>query len=293
MISSKAAETDWLSAPRVQLPGDWAARPTFRLTNDFGRTAIMTQTHRDDDERTLEGHKIEDFVRIANYLQAQGLHAPEVYEAEPDKGLLIVEDFGEKSFHHLLPDRNEDFYPNAVALLLQLRDITPNDLGLKSFKDGYIFKRTVWFWDGFLNNENKTKRAEFLNIWDELINKCAGKSFVHGDFHPGNLMPLPNNNIGLLDFGAAMVGNGHYDLVNLLEDIRRDVPEDIKGVCKAKYDYDPAIYVIFHAQFLMRIIGQLPVRGRSVPKALPLKLDHLLETEEILKPLKDLVSPKP
>lgn len=281
---------EWLSAVRVPLPGDWAARPTFRLTNNAGQTAIMVETYKDNDPRTLEGHKISDFVKIANFLRGNELRAPEIYYSDPHKGILIVEDFGVQSFHHLLPDRNKDFYPNSVDVLCQMRDIMPTDIGLKSFKQGYIFKRTVWFWDGYLKNEDQEKRADFLSIWDELIDQCDGQSFLHGDFHPGNLMPLPNNQIGLLDFGAAMMGNGHYDLVNLLEDIRRDVPSDIKNDCKAQYGYDHDVYAIFHAQFLMRIIGQLPVRGRAVPDALPIQLRELLETEKILKPLKNLVS---
>lgn len=281
---------DWLSAPRVPLPGDWAARPTFRLTNHFGQTAIMTETYADKDERTLEGHKIADFVRIAQYLKVRGLCAPQIYHADPDQGILIVEDFGAESFHHLLPERKKDFYPNAITVLLKMRSLQPESVGLKSFKDGYIFKRTAWFWDGYLKDEDTSKRTEFLSIWDDLIDKCAGQSFVHGDFHPGNLMPLPNNQIGLLDFGAAMVGDSHYDLVNLLEDIRRDVPSDIKRSCQKQYDYDHDIYTIFHAQFLMRIIGQLPVRGREVPDILPQNLKALLETEKILEPLKALVS---
>lgn len=282
--------SEWLGAQRTPLDADWAARPTFRLTNAFGKTAIMTQTHSDDDPRTLEGHKIADFVRIARFLRDQGLHAPEVYYSNPESGILIVEDFGACSYHHLLPAQNNDFYPNALDVLVQMRDITPAAIGLKSFKDGYIFKRTAWFWDGYLKDNDANKRAEFLEVWEHLIDQCTGRSFVHGDFHPGNLMPLAHNQIGLLDFGAAMMGDGHYDLVNLLEDIRRDVPSEIKEQSKAYYDYNHEIYTIFYAQFLMRIIGQLPVRGRPIPDILPAKLAHLLDTEKTLKPLKNLVS---
>ena len=55
-------------------------------------------------------------------------------------------------------------------------------------------------------------------------------SLVLRDYHVDNLMWLESRNgaarCGLLDFQDARIGPVAYDLVSLLEDARRDVPDD-------------------------------------------------------------------
>ena len=81
------------------------------------------------------------------------------------------------------------------------------------------------------------------------------------------------------------------DLVNLLEDIRRTVPEEIKASAKARYgDVDDDAYAILHAQFVSRLLGQMSKRGMTIPKALPLTLQGLVHRHAVLAPLKTLVT---
>jgi hypothetical protein len=59
------------------------------------------------------------------------------------------------------------------------------------------------------------------------------------DFHVDNLMRLPGRTglaaCGLLDFQDAVAGPAAYDLLSLLEDARRDVPEAIRAAMLARY----------------------------------------------------------
>ncbi len=57
---------------------------------------------------------------------------------------------------------------------------------------------------------------------------------------------------GILDFQDALLGSGLYDLGNLLEDVRIDVPPAIR---KKYAPHDPA-YRILATQFHCRVVGQ-------------------------------------
>lgn len=50
--------------------------------------------------------------------------------------------------------------------------------------------------------------------------------FVHLDYHCRNLMHVPANNPGVLDFQDAMLGPATYDLVSLLQDAYITWPRD-------------------------------------------------------------------
>ena len=48
---------------------------------------------------------------------------------------------------------------------------------------------------------------------------------VHRDYHAGNLMLLPQGEVGMLDFQDAVIGSPVYDVVSLLRDAYIDWPE--------------------------------------------------------------------
>lgn len=283
--------TLWLEESRRPLAGDWAARPTSRVQLADGRSAILIETVPDDDPKSIQGHRIADFVRIADLLRTHDIRAPEIYAAQPERGFLLVEDFGDACWARLLPGDEEYFYTAALETLQKFRSLQIRGAGLPAFINSYIFGRTVWYLDEYKQDKDPHKRQAFIQIWDTLMATMphGEPCFVHGDFHPGNLMRLADGGMGILDFAAAMQGNGHYDLVNLLEDIRRDVPEPVKAMAKTRYDIDDDVYAIFHAQFYMRLLGQMTKRGMNVPKRIPLTLDALMHRHAVLAPLKSLV----
>ena len=68
---------------------------------------------------------------------------------------------------------------------------------------------------------------------------AAGPTLVLRDYHVDNLMLLPGRAgvraCGLLDFQDAVCGPASYDLVSLLEDARRDVPDDLRAAMTERY----------------------------------------------------------
>jgi hypothetical protein len=59
------------------------------------------------------------------------------------------------------------------------------------------------------------------------------------DYHAGNLIDLPGRagpaRLGLLDFQLAQMGQPAYDLVSLLQDARRDVPQPLAAALAERF----------------------------------------------------------
>jgi aminoglycoside/choline kinase family phosphotransferase len=82
---------------------------------------------------------------------------------------------------------------------------------------------------------------EFRKAWREVLPVAhqVPVSLLLRDYHAANLMLLPERNgirrAGLLDFQDAYQGPITYDLVSLIEDARRDVPEELRRKMIARY----------------------------------------------------------
>ena len=94
-----------------------------------------------------------------------------------------------------------------------------------------------------LSNRRQDARAtnEFRRVWREVLPAAhqVPISLLLRDYHVANLMLLPDRDgirrAGLLDFQDAYQGPATYDLVSLLEDARRDVPEELREKMTARY----------------------------------------------------------
>jgi aminoglycoside/choline kinase family phosphotransferase len=84
-------------------------------------------------------------------------------------------------------------------------------------------------------------RADYLARWHAaLAPVLAGpRTLALRDFHVDNLMLLDDRAgakaCGLLDFQDAAIGHPAYDLVSLLEDARRDLPDDLVAAMRARH----------------------------------------------------------
>src|SRR5690606_39152237 len=108
---------------------------------------------------------------------------------------------------------------------------------------------------------------------------------------------------GILDFQGAMAGPMPYDLANLLEDARVDVPGDLRAAMLARYCADMSVqeeqdfrvwYRVLATQFHCRVAGQfirLSVRdGKERYRAYIPRVAGYIRAglrDPVLKPLKD------
>ena len=169
------------------------------------------------------------FVRIAGYLEAMQLNAPQVIEANLDDGFLLLTDLGSRQYLDALLDdtsRAPTLYADALQTLLAMQKrgsayqslLPPYDTELLCFELSLFHD---WLCEHHLG---MTWSADAETSWqaccDLLITNALDQPqvFVHRDYHSRNLMLTDTGNPGVLDFQDAVEGPLTYDLVSLLKD---------------------------------------------------------------------------
>src|SRR5690606_38890146 len=92
-ISDFLDRIGWGAARRSRLAGDASTRRYERLIDGPRRAVLMDAPPPED---------VRPFARIAALLRELDLSAPEVLAADPEAGLLLLEDFGDELFSGLL-----------------------------------------------------------------------------------------------------------------------------------------------------------------------------------------------
>ncbi len=266
----------WDNARMESVGDDGSFRRYFRLTKDGMKTVILMEAVPDGHAIATPGHSLRDFVLIGNWLGASGLRTPHILAKDEANGFILMEDFGDTSFKRALENGHDrrDLYELATDVLIGLRDDYP-DIDLPDYYASHVHagrRRLVdWYMPAcFMRRMPDGMRETYLAVWGAIEDSLPPppKGFLHIDFHFENLMLLPGEGIGrcgILDFQGAMTGPSPYDLANLLEDARVDVPADLRQAMLDRYcaDMGPgetadfmAWYRVMATQFHCRIIGQ-------------------------------------
>ncbi len=289
------------------LTQDWASRRYFRVSCG-DKTFVLMEAVPDHIETATMGHKLSAFLKIARLLHDRGISVPEIYAVDERDGYVLLEDFGDITLNAALQNgmSEMDVYAAATDVLIAMRDnISMNDLhGFAKYKDSYIRKGRQRIVDWYLPATRKAVNnddvlSSYLKAWDDVATVLPPPriGFVHGDFHLGNLMMRKNGPCGVLDFQDAMAGPVAYDLANLLETIRADVPEDVYTAMMSRYGGDDnfrAWFRVMAAQFHCRLIGQVLrlaiLSGKTDLLAYMPRIQSYLRRElesPVLKPLAD------
>lgn len=251
----------WGSAAIEPLTGDASFRRYFRVRKSDGSTAMLMDApppHEDP----------KPFLHVAQYLVEQGFRAPVIYGADTERGLVLIEDFGDTRMREYLDDHPEDekqIYRHAIATLTKLEKVLVADLAPY---DAAAYLREVdllveWYLPAM---GLAFDRPEFESLWNTALAPLCGIEWqqvtVLRDYHAENIMLLDDGAQGLIDFQDALAGHPAYDLVSLLQDARRDVSHQLeiemlhhyKDIAKPDYDFD-LHYALLGAQRNTKIIG--------------------------------------
>jgi aminoglycoside/choline kinase family phosphotransferase len=261
----------WRGAERRKLAGDASFRRYDRVRMAGGSAVLMDAPPPQEDVRP--------FLRVARLLQALRLSAPRILAEDVGQGLLLLEDFGDRTYTRLLADGADEarLYTLAVDLLVELhRRFEPTLAdGLPPYDEARLLTEASLLVDWFLpavrgEPTPSSWRDEYLETWRQILPfaKSAPDTLVLRDFHVDNLMLLDGRDgiaaIGLLDFQDAVIGPVTYDLVSLLEDARRDVDRALAVALIERYlaafpalDYDgfASSYAVLGAQRNCKIVG--------------------------------------
>ncbi|EAQ02994.1 hypothetical protein OB2597_12658 [Pseudooceanicola batsensis HTCC2597] len=260
------AGTSWAGAEIRPLAGDASNRRYDRLFLG-GDSAVLMDAPPDRDE------DVRPFVAVARYLQGIGLTPPRILAEDAGNGFLLIEDLGDDIFARVVerdPSCEEAIYAAAVDVLIALHRAAPMP-GLARFDAGEMAPLAALVYDWYLGEStgpDVPARAAFIEAFSPVLSDHAECSVtVLRDYHAENLLWLPERagvaRVGLLDFQDAMLGDPAYDLVSLLMDARRDVPEDLASAMIARYvaaqgldrDAFETRYHVVGAQRNLRILG--------------------------------------
>lgn len=213
------ARHGWGDATIEPLAGDWSFRRYFRVHGDTGAAVLMDAPPAKEDSRP--------FIAVGAALDAMGFSAPRVLAADLAEGLILLEDFGDDRVGPLLarqPDRELVIYETAIDLLVELHchpagDVPPYD-ARELLREARLFPE--WYLPSVGLAEAPGYDAAWAALWPAVA--PTPPVLTLRDYHADNLMLLDRpglNALGLLDFQDALAGHPAYDLVSLLQDIRR------------------------------------------------------------------------
>ena len=164
----------------------------------------------------------EPFIRIAQLLTSHGVHAPEIIKQDLDQGFLLLSDLGSTWYLDDLNDQTADaLYADALDALRHMQTIDCSKTPVPVYDRALLTREMDLFHDWFLEQFLAIPSGDaFIRVWDVLIQSALEQPrvFVHRDYHSRNLMVLPVNNPGVIDFQDAVYGPVTYDLVSLLRD---------------------------------------------------------------------------
>ncbi|GLK87254.1 aminoglycoside phosphotransferase family protein [Pseudomonas turukhanskensis] len=189
------------------------------------------------------------FLTLALHLRELGLSAPHVLASDRTAGLALIEDFGQATYTRLLAMgyAEQPLYELAVDALVHLHK-APRALAVQvpAYDLEPLLAEAVLFIDWYApllvdKSTAETLRTPYLALCAQLAEAAASRreALVLRDFHVDNLMRLDGQDgvraCGLLDFQDALIGSHAYDLMSLLEDARRDVPDSLRDHLLTRY----------------------------------------------------------
>lgn len=195
---------------------DASFRRYFRVTTPEGTVIAM--------DAPPDKEKLEPFIKVAGLMAGAGVKVPAIYRHNIDDGFLLLEDFGSRSFLDVLSDDTADaLYQGALAGLFKLQAHRPLlDADLPRYDEALLRRELGIFEEWFLGAwlDLQMPEAIWATLQDLLIASALSQpvTCVHRDYHSRNLMVLPDNSPGVIDFQDAVLGPITYDLVSLLRD---------------------------------------------------------------------------
>lgn len=211
----------------IPLAGDASFRRYYRVAF-AGKTYVAM-------DASEEREKCPQFVKIAHALRECQVTTPEIFAENLEAGFLLLSDFGDDLFlKKVTPENASRYYQLALQSLAKISQCTHvKNYSLPLFTEAFMREELLLFQEFFLEKYLKlslsaTTKQMLKEAFALIAKKCAEQPqvFMHRDYHSANLMVLPNNAIGVLDFQDAFVGPVTYDVVSLLRDCYIDWPKE-------------------------------------------------------------------
>ena len=168
---------------------------------------------------------VRPFVRVTSLFEKAELTVPHVYEKNEDKGFLLLDDLGDKTYLSALNEDNaRELMEKAIDALVKWQSIS--EPGVLPEYDRTLLSRELslfpeWYIGKHRGKTLDERQSALLKVCFERIlqnNLAQAKVFVHRDYMPRNLMVMKSGGPGILDYQDAVYGPVSYDIASLLRD---------------------------------------------------------------------------
>ena len=228
----------------VPIAGDASSRKFYRAV--FNKKSKIVVLSKKSKYKNLAA-----YAAVNKFLRKKKFLTPKLFEYNYEKGIIVIEDFGNLSFYKVLIKKKNKFktYKKLIDLLLKIQKIKPQSKipginGKPHLIENYSINKLnkesdlffKWYLPIFFKKKEVLKiKKKIKNILSKLYRKLnfPNKYFVHRDFHIQNLMKV-GKKIGVIDSQDALIGNPAYDLVSLIDDVRIKTSKRLKNKI---YDY--------------------------------------------------------
>ncbi|MVV51147.1 aminoglycoside phosphotransferase [Pseudomonas sp. PB120] len=226
-LATLFAEQGWGAVPPATLiaaSSDASFRRYFRWEGE-GRSFIVM-----DAPPPQENCK--PFVDIAFLLAKSGINVPKIYAEDLERGFLLLNDLGNKTYLDVIDSENaDDLFADALQALLAFQQL-PMVAPLPSYDVALLRRELELFPEWYVKRElgiefDAAQQLLWQQVTDLLIDSALAqpKVLVHRDYMPRNLM-LSEPNPGVLDFQDAVYGPVTYDVTCLFKDAFLSWPEE-------------------------------------------------------------------
>lgn len=218
-----------------RLQGDASSRTYYRV--QMGDKKVIAMKLADDplkSDEVVDGERPRNipFLEVRDYLSRGGIPVPEVLYEDLERGVILLEDLGDRTVERALNDglEKEPLYRRAISLMCKMhayaaKNPDPSCICFRRrFGEGLLRWEMDHFYEwGLLALTGRTptpgEQEVFQRFRDDLVRRLTSlpQGFVHRDFQSRNLM-LHNGSLYLIDFQDALLGPYVYDLVSLLRD---------------------------------------------------------------------------
>lgn len=189
---------------------------------------------------------------IGNHLRSCGVPVPEMHGYDPETGIFICEDLGDRLLHHEImeiKDQGQDyfsFYEPVVEILAHMQIE-----GAKAFQADWCWDTGIYDRQLMLARESgyfvescchrllgitdlpAGLQREFIQLAD-LAAVLPGRYFLHRDFQSRNIM-IKGGCTRVIDFQGGRFGPLGYDLASLLIDPYVSLSDEARGMLVQKY----------------------------------------------------------
>jgi aminoglycoside/choline kinase family phosphotransferase len=196
------------------------------------------------------------FVDIAFLLAKSGINVPKIYAEDLERGFLLLNDLGNKTYLDVIDGENADaLFSDALQALLAFQQL-PMVAPLPSYDVALLRRELELFPEWYVKRElgvefDATQQQQWQQVSDLLIDSALAqpKVLVHRDYMPRNLM-LSEPNPGVLDFQDAVYGPVTYDVTCLFKDAFLSWPEErVRGWLESYWQQASALNIPVQPDF--------------------------------------------